>query len=222
MPQLWTIWNPTTKEILCPSFETPSTGSHPKDNGWGWDATTQAAVRIDNRPDPAVHIFNGTIWIDSLPAIKKIYVGRVKIDNSNLVSGLYTTAFGKQKKYSRKQQEVLDWRSLTSSILVIANPLTANLSAFLPIFNSMTVTQQKKKFRFAMSQAAKRSQRLGRTVTVDEIINEFEAGILNEDQIADWEAIEQETCVAINAATTAAQIKTIYATIDWTWRSVTT
>jgi hypothetical protein len=143
-------------------------------------------------------------------------VAQVKAANETLVKGLYSQNYGKQKKYSRKQQEVIDFRSLNGSLgLPVANALTATLASFVPGFTTMNATEQKKKFRFAMAQARKRN------VSIDVIIGEMEARLDTvEDQVAAWEATELEAILAIKAATTAAGKRAAYAAINWAWQPV--
>ena len=69
MSQLWTIVD-QAGTVICPAFETPSVGSHPKDNGWDWDSETQSAVRIDVIPDPGLQDFNGSVWQVNLPEMR--------------------------------------------------------------------------------------------------------------------------------------------------------
>lgn len=137
----------------------------------------------------------------------------LKDANEALVRTAYSQNYGKQKKYSRKQQEVLDFRTLNGSLgLPVLNALTAALNLFMPGFNALTASQQKKKFRFSMAQAARRG------VTIDVIIGEIEAKLdAVEDQVASWEAIELEAIRAIKAATTAAAKRAVSAAINWSW-----
>lgn len=212
MSQWWTILDLATGAVLCPSFVTASSGQHPKDRGWPWDATKHRAARIDTQPDPTVQSWNGTAWADDPAKIQPMLIGQVKADNEARVRSLYTTNFGMQKKYSRKQQEVMDYRALPATV----NALTADLTTalFTVPLALLNVAQQKKKFRFAMAEAKLRGVSLG------VVIGEYEAAIdVIEDQIADWEAVEKTTVRAIKAATTAAAKRAVYAGINWGWRS---
>jgi hypothetical protein len=169
----------------------PST-YYTKNYAWGWSGRTPVE-------DPA--------------RVEAMLIPQVKAANEALVKARYSQNYGKQKKYSRKQQEVIDFRSLNGALgLPVANALTASLALFVPGLNGMTAAQQKKKFRFAMMQAAKRG------VTVDVIIGEIEATLdAVEDQVAAWEAVELEAIRAIKAATTADAKRNAFAVINWNW-----
>lgn len=68
--QLWTITRAATDEVLYAAFGTPSQGSHPKDNGWEWDAATQKATRIAAAPDQKRERWNGAAWVPDLTALR--------------------------------------------------------------------------------------------------------------------------------------------------------
>ncbi|ARS29089.1 DUF4376 domain-containing protein [Sphingomonas sp. KC8] len=70
MSQGWTIIDSTTGAVLHAYFVTPSYGSHPKDNGWNWDAATQTATRVDTAPDPAAEIWDGNAWVADLAKLR--------------------------------------------------------------------------------------------------------------------------------------------------------
>ncbi|MBB3691446.1 hypothetical protein [Sphingomonas sp. BK580] len=212
--QYWTITDVAGTTVLAAAYPTPSVGSHPKDNGWPWDAAKQKAWRIDAVPDQAVMRWIAPAWVEDLATVEASLMALVKATNEANVRAIYSTNFGKQKKYSRKQQEVLDFRSLSGALgMPVTNALTATLSSFLPGFATLSAAQQKRKFRFSMAQAKLRG------VTIDVIIGEIEARLDTvEDQIAAWEAIELEAIRAIKAATTAAAKRAAYAAIDWTWK----
>lgn len=152
--------------------------------------------------------------VDDPAAVEAFLLPLVKTANETLVKGLYSQNYGKQKKYSRKQQEVIDFRSLNGALgLPVANALTATLSLFVPGFTAMTVAQQKRKFRFAMAQAKKRN------VSIEVIIAEIETTLDTvEDQVAAWEAIELEAIRAIKAASTAVAKRAAYAATNWSWQ----
>lgn len=217
MTQFWTIYTTATKAVIVPCFASPSTGSHPKDNGLaGWDAATMTATRIAQPPDPAVQLFDGAKWVEDPARVEAVLIDQVKAANAAMVASTYTTAFGKQKKYSRKQQEVMDFRGLAPVTTSLTSSLTATLSGLLPAFNALGAAAQKKKFRFAMAQAALRG------VSIDVIINEFEAAIETiESKVAAWEAIELEGIRAIKAAPSAATKRAAYAAINWAWTPAT-
>lgn len=152
--------------------------------------------------------------VEDLDRVKATLIAQVKVANETLVRSTYSTNYGKQKKYSRKQQEVMDFRGLAPTVTSLSTTLTQSLSVVAPVFDLLTATAQKKKFRFAMAEAAKRG------VTVATVIGEFEAAIENvESMVASWEATEQDAVRRIKAATTAAAARAIFAGIDWTFRA---
>lgn len=212
MSQKWTIALIATGEVLCPSFTTDSMGQHPKDKGWAWNAATQKATRISAEPNPLEQTWSGTAWVDDPTKIQPRLIAKVKADNETRVRTLYTTNFGKQKKYSRKQAEVLDYRALGGTVAALTTDLASAL--FLTPLALMTTVQQRKKFRFAMAEAKLRN------VPLSTIIGEYETAIETiEAQIADWEAIELEAIRQIKLAATATAKRAAYAAINWTWRS---
>lgn len=214
MPQFWTVTRLSDGVVLEAAFATPSEGSHPKDNGLpDWDSAVMKATRIPRAPRAELEVWSGTAWVEDAAKVEAMLVGQVKAADEALVKGLYSQNYGKQKKYSRKQQEVLDFRTLNGALgLPVVNALTATLSLFLPGFNALTASQQKKKFRFSMAQATKRG------VSIDVIIGEMEGRLDTvEDQVASWEAIELEAIRAIKAAPTAAAKRAAFAAINWSW-----
>jgi hypothetical protein len=201
MTQAWTITNRITGEVLCPMFVTPSTGAHPKDYGWAWDATQQKATQITAMPDPAIQIWSGGAWIEDPAKVEAQLLPLVKTANENRVRDVYSMNYGKQKKYARKQQEVLDYRGL-------ANTIALQLVTFL----GMTPVNQLKKFRFAMAEAKARG------ITTDKVIDGWETAIdATETKVANWEAVEMKAIIDIKAAPTAAAKRAAYAAINWNW-----
>ncbi len=206
MSQLWTITDLAGTQILYAAFVTPSVGSHPKDNGWAWDAATQKCTRIDAAPDLTSQKWSGTAWVEDLAKVKAASIAQIKADKAAMLAAAYTTVFGKQKIYARKQEEVNAFRALA--------PLVTNLTTIVNTvaFTSLGVATQKDKFRFALAEAALRG------VSVGVVINEYATRIDGvEPQSAAWEAIEQKACADTRAATSSAQVKAIYAAINWAW-----
>jgi hypothetical protein len=162
------------------------------DETFGWNATTRMMVEIPSK-------------------VQASLIAKVKAKNEDLVRSIYSTNFGKQKKYSRKQQEILDFRALSGALgVVVPNALTAPLSSFLPGLANLSANQQKKKFRYVMAEAKLRG------VSVDIVVGEIEERIdVDEDRIAAWEAVEQAGIRAIKAATTATAKRAAYDAINW-------
>lgn len=220
MSQLWTITSLDGKTVFCERFETSSSGVHPKDRGWAWNAATQKAWQIQVAPDVSNQVWSGTAWVDDIAKLRLIAIAQVKAKNEQLVKSLYSQNYGKQKKYSRKQAEAMDFRALAPTVLTLSQTLTVATSTLLPQFSALTSAAQKKKFRFAMAQAARRTA-LGTPTTPDTIVAEIEAAIdVIEDQVAMWEAIELEAVKMIKAAPTRAAIDAIIAALgDWSWKA---
>ena len=211
MAQLWTIWRTATGEVARAAVSTASASLHPKDAGHAWDASLSATA-IAQPPKLETEVWNGSAWVEDPAKVQALLLTQVKAENEARVKTLYSQNYGKQKKYSRKQQEVLDFRSLNGALGPVANALTAPLSSFLPGFALMMTAQQKRKFRFSMAQARLRG------VTIDVIIGEIEAKLdAVEDQVALWEAVELEAIRSIKAAPTAAGKRAAYAAINWSW-----
>ncbi|QQV76534.1 hypothetical protein H5J25_13890 [Sphingomonas aliaeris] len=184
-------------------------------SGITFNAATQAiseqdmgGVTPDMAWNPTTHLYE----IDAAKLEARLIVS-IKATNEALVRGVYSQNYGKQKKYSRKQQEVLDFRSLTGALgIPVVQPLSAALSLFLPGFQALTAAQQQKRFRFSRSQAAKRG------VSIDVIIAEIEARIdVVETKVSDWEATELEAIRSIKLATTASAKQAIFDAINWNW-----
>lgn len=184
-------------------------------SGITFNAATQAVSEQDMAgvtPDMAWNPTTHQYEIDAAKLEARLIVS-IKATNEALVRGVYSQNYGKQKKYSRKQQEVLDFRSLMGALGVpVLQPLSAALSLFLPGFQALTAAQQRKKFRFSMAQAAKRA------VSIDVIIGELETTIDTiESKVANWEAVELEAIRSIKLAATASAKQAIFDAINWNW-----
>jgi hypothetical protein len=108
----------------------------------------------------------------------------------------------KKTVYSLKQSEVDNWNDLGSSI-------ATSLTAFL----GLPVIKQKRKFRFALAEAAFRGE-----PNPAAAIARFAAGSdAANAEAARIEAIEQAGVAAIKAATTIAAKRAAYAAINWNW-----
>ena len=199
--QLWTVTD-TQGSIVVPCFQTSDAATPPNAAGCPW-SVGYVAYPISIVPDPVrLHTWSGRAWVESPTLVEAMLISAVKATNAGLVQTLYSVGYGKQKKYSRKQQEVSDWHALSSTVQTV--------TGLLALFNALPALTQKQKFRFAINDAAVRGD------TIDKAIARFEAGINVEDQVASWEAIELKACADIKAASTAAAKRAVYAAIVWT------
>lgn len=169
---------------------------------------TFASVALPAGFDDSTFIWNATAkaMVEDLAKVKAITIARIKADKAAMLAAAYTSVFGKQKIYARKQEEVNAFRALA--------PLVTNLTTIVNTvaYTSLGVANQKDKFRFALAEAALRG------VSVGTVINEYATRIDSvEPQSAAWEAIEQVACAAVRAATSGAQVRAAYAAIDWKW-----
>lgn len=208
--QFWTIVKkakPT--QVVVPVHTTSSSTIEPKDQGCQWDDSL-LAVKIPAAPRSGLDAWDGTKWTEIPSVVEATLIAKVKADNEALVRSVYSMNYGKQKKYSRKQQEVLDFRDLGSSLGLGITSLVTDVVNFAPAFNAMTAAQQAKKFRFAMAEARIRG------VTIAQVIAGYEAAIDSiEQKVANWEAIELKAIADIKAATTVAAKRAVYAAINW-------
>lgn len=204
MTQLWTIASITTGEVLYDAFQTPSAGSHPKDNGWAWDPATQKATRIGVAPDRGAQAFNGTAWTDDAVRVEADLIAAVKAESSRRASLAYTAVRWKDREYAKKAQEVIDFRALGAE-----GALATLLNT---VFMQLSGTTKRRKFIYASADAAKRGD------TVADAIARFEAGMGSaEPAVASVKAIEATACMAIRSAGATAAKRAAFAAIDWTW-----
>ena len=138
----------------------------------------------------------------TLPELEVDLIDAVKTEAERRRMLVMSPGGSKKTVYSLKQSEVDAWNELGST-------LATALTAFL----GLSVVKQKRKFRFAMAEAAARGEAnpaaaIARFVLGSDIANLEAARI---------EAIEQVSVTAIKAATTAAAKRAAYAAINWNW-----
>ncbi|MBB3347313.1 DUF4376 domain-containing protein [Sphingomonas sp. BK069] len=95
MVQAWTITSLDGVTVLATAFHTPSEGSHPKDNGWAWDAATQKAWRIERMPDVTRERWTGTVWEPDLDALRALRWTEVKLARDGAEIGGCDTPLGR-------------------------------------------------------------------------------------------------------------------------------
>lgn len=202
--QLWTIAKVATNEVLSPCFATDSTGVHPKDRGWPWDAATQKATKISAYPDQVLQTWSGSAWVDDAGKLEALLLTSVKAESERRAMLVYTPNRGKMREYSKKAQEVIDFRGLAGegALATLLNTL----------FASLPNAAKRRKFIYAQADAARRGD------TVADAIARFEAGMTtSETTVASLKAIEATACAAIRAAASAAAKRAAYAAVDWSW-----
>jgi hypothetical protein len=202
--QLWTITDIATGAVLSTAFSTPSTGSHPKDNGWAWDAAKHKATRIAAQPETDLQAFDGTAWSYSPNKVEAELIAMVKAESERRTMLVYTPNRGKMREYSKKAQEVIDFRALSGE-----GALATLLNA---AFAALPSAAKKRKFIYAQADAARRGD------TVADAIGRFEAGMnQSEASVASLKAVESAACSAIRAAATVAAKRSAYNAINWAW-----
>lgn len=109
----------------------------------------------------------------------------------------------KKSIYALKQAEVEAW-----------NELGSTLATALASFLQLPAAKQRRRFRFAMADAAIRGE-----TNPGAAIARFTAGAdASNLEAARIEAIEQKGVAAVRVATTAAAKRAAFAAINWTWQ----
>lgn len=153
--------------------------------------------------DQAEQVWNGKAWVDDPAKVEPHLIADVKAEGERRRMLVLSPGGSKKTVYSLKQSEVDSWNDLGSTL---ATQLTAALG--------LSVIKQKRKFRFAMAEAALRGE-----PNPSAAIARFAAGSdAANAEAARIEAIEQAGVAAIKAATTAAAKRAAYAAINWDWK----
>ena len=203
--QLWTITSTVTGEVLHTAFWTPSTGSHPKDNGWAWDAATQTCSRIAAQAKPESQSWNGTAWVEDAAKVEAALVAQVKAAAGALKAKVNTPGVGKSKIYAAKQAEVNAFYQLGGTLQMVATILSS--------LTALPTAERERRFRYALAE-----QRLRGESSIQPAIERFAAGAVSADrEVARLEAIEQGGVAAIKAATTPAAKRAAFGAINWSW-----
>ncbi len=143
-----------------------------------------------------------TLTVQSLQEAETSLVDQVKVEGERRRMLVMSPGGSKKTVYSMKQSEVDAWNELGST-------LATALTAFL----ALSVTKQKRRFRFALIEAAIRGE-----ANPASAIARFAAGSDSANvEAARIEAIEQAAVTAIKAATTIAGKRAAYAAINWNW-----
>lgn len=143
-----------------------------------------------------------TLTIQTPAEVEVTLVDQAKTEAERRRMLVMSPGGSKKTVYSIKQSEVDNWNDLGST-------LTTSLTAFL----GLPVIKQKRKFRFAMAEAAFRGE-----ANPAAAIARFAAGSdAANTEAARIEAIEQAGVTAIKAATTIAAKRAAYAAINWNW-----
>jgi hypothetical protein len=145
-----------------------------------------------------------TLTIQTVQETEATLVDQAKTEAERRRMLVMSPGGSKKTVYSLKQSEVDNWNDLGSTV---ATALTA--------FLALSVIKQKRKFRFALAEAAFRGE-----ANPAAAIARFAAGSdAANAEAARIEAIEQAAVTAIKAATTIAAKRAAYAAINWNWPS---
>lgn len=179
-----------TTEALAPAANDATLGSVTvpvgyADDLWRWDVTTRT-------------------FVEDLAKVKVDLLTAVKAESERRTMLVYTPNRGKMREYSKKAQEVIDFRALASE-----GALTSVLNL---AFAALPAAAKSRKFTYAQADAAKRGE-----VNIAAAIARFEAGMNNEVSVANLKATESAACDAIRGATTIAAARAAYAGINWNW-----
>lgn len=197
MPQMWTITSLDSTKVLMTVFHTPSTGSHPKDNGWAWDATTQKAWKIDRIPDTTVEKWNGTAWVEDLQKAKDLAIDSIKTQAEQRKMAFLSNGGAKKAEYAQKAAEVAFFDSLGGSVNTI-----------LSAIGLMTASARQAKFGYSLADAAAFGD-----PNIVNAIERFRAGMTSSNKVPAIAAVEAKACDTIKKATTVAAVKAV--TVTW-------
>ncbi|TCQ04117.1 hypothetical protein [Sphingomonas sp. PP-CC-3A-396] len=143
-----------------------------------------------------------TLTIQTPAEVEATLVDQAKSEGERRRMLVMSPGGSKKTVYSLKQSEVDSWNDLGSTVATA-------LAAFL----GLSLIKQKRKFRFAMAEAAFRGE-----ANPAAAIARFAAGSdAANAEAARIEAIEQAGVTAIKAATTIAAKRAAYTAINWNW-----
>lgn len=196
--QLWTISEVATGNVLYAGFVTPSYGSHPKDNGWPWDAATQKATRIDAAPDVGLQRWNGSAWVEDAAKVEAGLLALLKAEAERRKMTFLSAGGAKKAEYAQKAAEVAFWDSLGGTV-----------TAIVAAFNLLPASARQAKFGYALADAAAFGD------TVQDAIARFRAGMTSSQKVPSIAAVEAKGCAAIKAATTAAAKRAAATAVNW-------
>jgi hypothetical protein len=196
MTQLWTIAAKAGGAVLAPCFATPSYGSHPKDNGWPWDAIAQAATRIAAAPDLAVQSWSGSAWVEDPAKVEAILVAAVKAEAERRKMLVRSPGSGKGAEYRRKRDEA-----------------TASATVLAAVLNALTKPAALQQYPAAAMEAQLTGESLATVLT-----RYREASAAADTEVLRLAAVEWAGTKAIKAAATAAAKRAAATAISWTWQ----
>ncbi len=196
--QYWTITDAAGATVLAAAFPTPSTGSHPKDNGWAWNAATQKATRIDKLPDLATQKWSGAAWVDDIAKVREQLLSDVKAEAESRKMTFLSAGGAKKAEYAQKAAEVSFYDSLGG-----------NLTAILASLALLNTGQRQAKFGYSLADAAAFGE-----PTIVNAIERFRSGMAGSNKVPAIAAAEAKACAAIKAATTIAAARAA-AAVSW-------
>jgi hypothetical protein len=187
---MWMVVNKESGEVKkrdLATKPTPGPGEdvvqHPSGSGFTWS--------------PALH---GFIRAQTVAEVQAELIDQVKAEGERRRMLVMSPGGSKKTVYSLKQSEVDAWNDLGST-------LATALTAFL----GLSLVKQRRKFRFALAEAALRGEAnpaaaIARFATGSDAANAEAARI---------EAIEQAGVASVKAATTVGAKRAAYAAINW-------
>ncbi len=194
--QYWTITNTAGTLVLAAAFPTPSVGSHPKDNGWAWEAATQKATRIDKVPDLAAQVWSGTAWVENTAQIETQVLLELKAEAERRKMAALSTGGAKKIEYDDKMREIIASATIVSSVL-----------------NALSAATAKVQYPNAAIEQALTGEPLAT------ILTRYRAGAdASMPEVRRLSAIEQNAARLIKAATTGAAKRAAYAAVNWSWK----
>ncbi|WP_162527172.1 hypothetical protein [Sphingomonas solaris] len=145
----------------------------------------------------------GTVTVLSAADYRAWLVDQVKAEGERRSMLVMSIGGSKKTKYAAKSAEIENWYALGG--------LGAITSTLLAAFSALNTTVRKRKFRFAIQDAAKHGD------TVPAAIARFVSGAdASLDEIARLEGIEQAGVDTIRAAGSSAAALAAYRAVNWT------
>lgn len=200
MTQFWTVTRLADGVVLGACVATPSTGSHPKDNGWpGWDAATQKATRIERQPNTVLEVWNGTGWVEDPAKVEALLIPMVDAQAGEARRPWLTMAPGQADAYREKMADV-----------AALNGLGGTTTLILAALGVIAPAQQRERWPFLYAEM--QASGLANLVVARDAI--VAAASASRQARAEIERRRRLAKRAIRAATTAAG-KRAAAIVDW-------
>ncbi len=155
---------------------------------------------VPDGPDTSAFVLVAGAWVADPAKVETTLVAAVKAEAERRRMLVMSPGGAKKAVYALKQAEIEAWSALASD-------LVTSLAAFL----ALSLPTQKRRFRFAIADAAARGEP-DPAAAIARFSTGAEAANL---EVARIEAIEQMAVSSIKAASTAAVKRAAFAAIDW-------